>query len=191
VQPGGGRSSSDFLPFFNLETGADSGIILSIGWSGEWAARFDCDQNKSVRMTAGMALTHLKLRPGEEIRTPKIALLFYPGDWITGQNLQRRFILAHHRPSVNGKPLAMPVLNGNWGGTKAEDHLKNIRAIIKHDLPIDYYWIDAEWFGIGKWHVNPGDWRVKKDLYPQGFKPISDLLHQSGRKFLISKDRMN
>ena len=185
VQPGGGRSSSDYLPFFNLETSTRSGIILSIGWSGEWAARFDCDQNKSVRMAAGTALAHLKLYPGEEIRTPKIALLFYRGDWIAGQNLQRRFILAHHRPIAKGKPLESPILNGNWGGTSAADHLRNIDAIIKHDLPIDYYWIDAEWFGIGKWHINPGDWRVKKDLYPQGFKPISDMLHQSGRKLLL------
>ncbi len=35
VQPGGGRSSSDYLPFFNLETDAGTGIIESIGWSGE------------------------------------------------------------------------------------------------------------------------------------------------------------
>ncbi len=50
---------------------------------------------------------------------------------------------------------------------------------------MDYYWIDAGWFGKGKWWKNPGDWRVKKDLYPEGFKPISDLLHASGRKLLL------
>ena len=50
---------------------------------------------------------------------------------------------------------------------------------------MDYYWIDAEWFGKGPWWKNPGNWEVKRDLYPQGFKPISDLLHSAGRKFLL------
>ena len=31
----------------------------------------------------------------------------------------------------------------------------------------------------------PGNWEVKSDLYPQGFRPISDTLHQSGRQFLL------
>ena len=73
----------------------------------------------------------------------------------------------------------------NWGETPAEDHLENIRQIISHDLPMDYYWIDAGWYGKGKWWRNPGNWEVKQDLYPQGFKPISDLLHASGRKLLL------
>jgi len=132
-----------------------------------------------------MALTHLRLRPGESIRTPRIALLFYEGEWIRGQNLWRRFILDHHRPSPAGKPLEPPVFNGNWGGTPASAHLANIEAIIAHDLPVEFYWIDAEWFGTGPWWMNAGDWRVKKDLYPHGFKPLSDLLHRSGRKLLL------
>jgi alpha-galactosidase len=50
---------------------------------------------------------------------------------------------------------------------------------------VDYYWIDAEWFGRGPWWQNAGNWQVNKELYPEGFKPISDLLHQSGRKLLL------
>jgi alpha-galactosidase len=63
--------------------------------------------------------------------------------------------------------------------------LENINAIVAHDLPVEFYWIDAEWFGGGAWWLNPGDWRVKQDLYPAGFRPISDALHQSGRKLLL------
>ena len=55
-----------------------------------------------------MALTRLKLHPGEEIRTPRILTLFWQGDRRRGNNLLRQFILAHHRPSVGGKPVAVP-----------------------------------------------------------------------------------
>ena len=78
-----------------------------------------------------------------------------------------------------------PITNHNWGGTPAADHLENVRQIIAHDLPMDYYWIDAEWFGHGPWWKNVGNWEANAALYPQGFKPISDLLHSSGRKLLL------
>ncbi len=64
-------------------------------------------------------------------------------------------------------------------------HLDNIQKIIRHQLPIQYYWIDAEWFGTGGWPVNVGNWQVKRDLYPAGFKPLSDALRGSGRELLL------
>ncbi len=186
VQPGGGRSSSDYLPFFNIETRDGNGVVIGIGWSGEWAAAFTRDTGPEFRAQAGMDRTHLRLRPGEQIRTPLVLALFWEGgDRMRGHNLLRRFILKYHRPSAGGQLVNMPLCNSNWGGTKAADHLENIRQIVTHRLPMDYYWIDAEWFGKGPWYVNPGDWNVKKDLYPDGFKPISDALHRAGHKLLL------
>ena len=184
LQPGGGRSSSQVMPFFNLE-GAGSGVVAVVGWSGEWAADFAGDGRGGVGVKIGQARTHLVLHPGEEIRTPRMLLLFYEGDRWRGQNLLRRFLLAHHRPQRDGQPLVAPITCGNWGGTRAEVHLDNIRQIIAQNLPIEYYWIDAEWFGHGGWPVNVGDWNVKRDLYPDGFKPLSDALRRSGRELML------
>ena len=184
LQPGGGRSSSQVLPFFNVE-GANGGVVTVLGWSGEWAAEFACDARGQPVLKAGMALTHLVLHPGESIRTPRMLLLFYEGDRWHGQNLLRQFLLTHHRPQRAGQPLVTPITCGNWGGTAAEVHLDNIQKIIQHNLPIDYYWIDAEWFGKGSWPVNVGDWEVKKDLYPDGFKPLSGALRRSGRELML------
>ncbi|MBI5388167.1 MAG: alpha-galactosidase [Verrucomicrobia bacterium] len=184
LQPGGGRSSSQVMPFFNLE-GAGGGIVAAIGWSGEWAAEFSCDARGQVAMKAGLARTHLVLRPGETIRTPRLAMLFYEGDRWHGQNLWRQFVLAHHRPRLAGQPLVAPITCGNWGGTRAEVHLDNIAKIEQQQLPIAYYWIDAEWYGRGGWPVNVGTWAVKKDLYPAGFKPLSDALRKSKRELML------
>ncbi|MCX8108227.1 MAG: alpha-galactosidase, partial [Verrucomicrobiae bacterium] len=188
LQPGGGRSSSQVMPFFNL-CGNSGGVVIGIGWSGEWAARFVGKDQGTVITRIGMANTRLRLHPGEEIRTPRILLIFFEGDRWRGQNLLRQFILAHHRPKRDGKPLVSPITCGNWGGTRAEVHLDNIRKIIAHNLPIEYYWIDAEWYGkpgpAGSWAINVGNWSVKKDLYPQGFKPLSTALRQSGRELML------
>ncbi len=184
LKAGGGRSSSEFLPFFNIE-GNGEGAIVAIGWTGEWATAFDREEDPQFRVRAGMALTHLVLHPDEEIRTPRVLILFWLGQPQRGHNLLRRFILTHHRPAPGAKPLVGPITNSNWGATPAAEHLENIRQIIAHNLPMEYYWIDAGWFGRGPWWKNPGDWQANKDLYPEGFKPISDLLHSSGRKLLL------
>lgn len=188
LQPGGGRSSSQVLPFFNV-TGENGGVIVGIGWSGEWGAEFSGAGQGSAIARIGMANTRFVLHPGEEVRTPRMLLLFYTGDSWRGQNMLRQFILAHHRPKRNGRPLISPITCGNWGGTRAEVHLDNIQKIIAHDLPIEYYWIDAEWFGqsggAGTWAINVGHWAVKKELYPDGFKPLSDALRKSGRQLML------
>ena len=178
---GGGRSSSEVLPFFNLDLGG-AGVLVGLGWSGQWAATFGCDPQKGVFARSGMETTHLKLHPGEEIRTPRILTLFWKGDRMRGNNLLRRFLLTHHRPKPAGKPIVLPVLIGSWGGSPAADHWKTIQRILRNDLPIELYWIDAEWFGgAAPWFKHNGNWEVRKDLYPQGFRALSEPLHEIGR----------
>ena len=132
-----------------------------------------------------MARTHLLLHPGETIRSPRMLVLTYRGDRWRGQNLLRQFILAHHRPQLDGKPLVAPITWGNWGGTSAKVHLDNIQKIIHAKLPVDYYWIDAEWYGKGSWAVDVGSWAVNPKLYPHGFQPLSKMLGRSGRKLML------
>jgi alpha-galactosidase len=182
-----GRSSSKVLPFFNLES-AGGGVVVALGWSGNWIADF-ANRANGLALRAGMAKTHLILRPGESIRTPRMLLLAYNGDRWRGQNLLRRFILTHRRPQVDGKPQVAPITWGNWGGTSAEVHLDNIRQIVAQQLPIDYYWIDAGWYGrdgiAGQWATEVGNWTIGKNLYPNGFQPLARALRDSGRRLML------
>lgn len=184
LTPNDGRSSSEILPFFNIE-GHGGGVVLAVGWSGRWAAHFELKRAGAVQARAGMATTHLVLHPGEEIRTPSMLALFYQGSRWRGQNLLRQFILAHHRPKKDGQPLQSPITCGNWGGSPASVHLENIRKFIQHRLPMEYYWIDAEWYGQGGWAENVGNWQVNERLYPQGFKPLAELLHSDKRELML------
>lgn len=190
-----GRSSSEALPFFNLQMG-EAGVIGAVGWTGGWAAHFHRDGD-DVHLRAGMEETHLKLFPGEEIRTPRILLLFWEGERLHAHNMLRRFILAHHSPRPNGKPLQAPICYGNWGASTTHQQIAKAHWWKENNLPLDCFWIDAGWFGDGPFREDPstlvlsdwwnqvGNWWPNKTAYPEGLKPVGDALKEMGLGFIL------
>lgn len=85
----------DAPPFFSLDFG-NRGVVLGIGWTGEWAAEFARDRDGVLRVRAGMDRTRPKPHGGEEVRTPRILLLFWEGDSLCGRDL-RGHRLGHRR----------------------------------------------------------------------------------------------
>lgn len=63
-----------------------------------------------------------------------------------------------------------------WG-KPAEERLLKI-APVAAELGIKYFQIDAGWF----LQEEPGDWTLKEDLYPRGYKAFSESLAQYGLK---------
>ncbi len=77
--PSAGRSSdTTALPFFNIAA-SGRGVMAAIGWSGKWKAVVKRTGARTVELRAGLDKTHFKLHPGEEVRSPSIALLFWTG----------------------------------------------------------------------------------------------------------------
>ena len=107
--PAGGRPTSVGFPYFNLEWPGE-GLIIVIGWPGQWAAQFTRDAGNGVRVRGGQELTRFKLRPGEEARSPLIALQFWQGDRVRAQNVWRRWMLAHNLPRTSDGKLPPPIL---------------------------------------------------------------------------------
>jgi alpha-galactosidase len=188
--PAEGRPSCGAFPFFNVQVGR-YGIIAAIGWTGRWAAAVESNQSGVTRVQAGMELTHLRLHPGEAIRTPRILLLAWSGERIEAHNQFRRLLLAHYLPKVDGQP-ARPAIgaqsfNMNAGGRRPEWNTEAgqiAAAKIERDLGCDTHWLDAAWFE-GGFPNGVGNWVVRKQEYPRGLKPIGDACDKLGLKFLI------
>lgn len=188
LAPEGGRSSSGTLPFFNLEV-TGGGVIGAIGWSGQWSATFARDEGTSLDVRAGMERTHLVLHPGEHIRTPRILLVFWRGEYLAAQNMFRQFVLRHASPRPGGKLIRTPISLNHWGMTPEAEHLKRIEGKTRAKMAFDTYWIDAGWYGkcdqVSDWYTQAGSWYPNPKLYPRGLKPISDAAHKNGMKFLL------
>jgi alpha-galactosidase len=187
--PAGGRPTTVGFPYFNLEWPGE-GLIIVIGWPGQWAAKFTRDAGNGVRVRGGQELTRFKLHPGEEARTPLVALQFWQGDRVRAQNLWRRWMLAHNLPRTsNGKPPA-PLLASCSGAffpglrTSEEGERQFIDAFTKAGLKLDYWWIDAGWYACPDW-PQTGTWTPDPIRYPHGFRPISELAHAKGMGLIV------
>jgi len=191
LAPVGGRSSNTTaFPFFNVEATGEGGMIVGMGWSGQWAASLFRNESFSLHVRAGMELTHLKLHPGEEIRMPRILLLFWQGEgdnYIQGHNLLRRFIFAHHMPKKEGKPVTLPFAC-SWArhdeANQATEQNQIDFASRFLQYGAEYLWIDAGWFE-GRWPKGVGTWFIRKDGFPNGLRPVSDALKKMGMGLIL------
>jgi alpha-galactosidase len=103
-----GLHKDGYIPFFNLQW-AGGGLVGAIGWSGQWMVSAARSAN-SVALKSGQELTHLRLHPGESIRTPRILLIEWSGtDRILGQNALRQLLLSYYAARVDGKLVMPPV----------------------------------------------------------------------------------
>jgi alpha-galactosidase len=186
----GGRPTDSDLCYFNVEW-AGGGVILALGWPGQWAARFTRDEGKGLQVQAGQELTHFRLLPAEEVRTPLIAVQFWSGDWIGAQNTWRRWMISHNLPRPGGK-LPAPQLAGGSGRQTIEmqdANEENQKSFLKRDLdagiPLDYWWMDAGWYPFKTGWWNTGTWEPDPARFPKGFAPISAAAHARGVKTIV------
>jgi len=199
--PTAGRSSdTNALPFFNVAT-PGHGVVAAIGWSGRWETWLNRGigmNARAVDLIAGMADTRFKLLPGEEVRTPSIALLFWKSpDRMAGHNLFRRFVLAHHMPRKDGKPVALPINHGvGFGGPfpcneyvcATESYaIGMIERLHQFGIEPDACWIDAGWYEnpTGVWWSGVGTWTVNKKNFPRGLKPVTEAARKYGQGFVV------
>jgi alpha-galactosidase len=190
VNTDGGRPTNTHLPYFNVETGNDGGVIAVLGWAGQWAAQFTRDAGQALRVTGGQEATSFRLHPGEEVRSPVVVLQFYQGDWLRSQNVWRSWMLAHNVPRRDGKLLS-PFIYGCTGNaypglkTDAATELQFFESYAKEGILPDYWDQDAGWYPCGDGWWNVGTWEVDKTRWPKGLREGSDWHHAHGVKQIV------
>ncbi len=175
IATSGGRSSNASWPYMNLQWGHE-GMLIALGWSGQWAIDFVRDGAGGLKISGGQEKTHLRLEPGEQVRLPTVVLQFYQGDRIRSQNVWRRWMRAHVVPRTAGKPPTPQLAAGSarvfgWMGSATEENqIEFIRRWVDAGVDLDYWWMDTGWYG--------DIWKAAPDRFPQGIRPISDFAHQ-------------
>ncbi len=181
----GGRPTDGYLPYFNLAR-ADGGVLLAIGWPGQWAAEFAAAPGHALRVTAGQEQTRFVLRPGETVRSPLLVLQWYQGSPAHAQNVWRRWMVAHNVPRVAGQ---LPPLH--HAACSSHQYAEMIQAdeacqtlfidrYLGEGLKLDYWWMDAGWYPNRTGWPNTGTWEVDATRFPRGLRAITDHGHAQG-----------
>jgi len=180
---GNGRSSTANTPFFKIDTG-EGALVAGIEWSGDWTASCEA-MDGALRLRAGMTTTHFRLRPGEQVRMPRVLMLFWEGDSDEANAQFRQLLHKHYAARRAGHPLLpVPFCNtcftrgGGWlNETTAENQISLIRAYAK--IGLEALITDAGWFE-GGWPDGAGNWTPRRDSYPGGMAPVAAAARGEG-----------
>lgn len=184
----GGRSSDGVMPYFNLGDG-QGGLILAIGWTGDWKASFTLTSPGQIHIMAGLDAERLALPENEALRLPSLLVMSYSGNRIDGQNKFRRLMLARYTPQNHPPMTLMPVaasVHGMIGfNDTTEENLCQLAAdIAATHLPMDTFWLDAGWneggFASGQGNMHPDPKR-----FPRGLAPVGAAAAKYGMRFLV------
>ncbi len=202
MSPELGRSSSGSFPYFNVKT-PSGGVVFAVGWTGAWKADIIRPSSDMFSISTGLKNLDTYLHPDEEIRTPLTVMVPWTGeDRMDGQNILRRFILAHHHPKADGKPVTPPICSSfNYGDPSpcneytcltTDYAIALVHRYERFGLLPDVFWLDAGWYEKAadwrngyNWCNAVGNWKVDRDRFPNGLGEIADAVHEEGCKFMV------
>jgi alpha-galactosidase len=180
-----GLPTTEGYPYWNVAYD-DGGCVVVLGWPGQWSAYFQRDAANGLQLKAGQELTNFKLHPDEKVRAPMAVVQFYDGDWIRGQNVWRRWMVAHNVPRPDGKlvPTHYAACFANLQPL-AEEECGSILGLKREGIKLDFWILDAGWYeDRGSW-PNTGTWEVDKTRFPKGVREVSDTAHSAGMGFVL------
>lgn len=177
-----GKPTESYLPYFNIN-GESFGMILGIGWTGQWTADISgADGNTEISVKQESLNAYLL--PGEEIRSPLVSLCFYKNDNpLKGFNLFRQWIKDCVYPeSVTKKHYTAMEIAGPMS-TKTADEILDILNGLEPGVfeETDVFWMDAGWYSYNEgWYDGVGNWTVDTSRYDNGISELSSYAAERG-----------
>ena len=178
-----GKPTEAFLPYFNIH-GENYGMILGIGWTGQWAAGISASKGET-NINVKQENFNAYLLPGEEVRSPLVSISFYENDnALKGFNVFRNWIMDSVYPE-NVKQNSYTVMEvAGPTSTRTSDEIINILDNEIADYiydEIDAFWMDAGWDSYNEgWYDGVGNWTVDTKRYDKGIKELSDYAKKKG-----------
>lgn len=201
-----GRPTDTGFPYYDFTYG-DRGVLMAIGWQGQWKSSFVYKDGVTT-FTAGQETLNTYLKDGETIRTPLMAFVLYDGrNQDRATNLWRHWLMDCNMYQPGGqefKPAFGIVTTeaANIMTSATEKKMIDLMdAYHKEGIGFDYLWMDAGWYYVsplGKQvsqvqdYALTGTWLVDDKRFPTCFKDISDraALYGAGTLLWFEPERV-
>lgn len=177
-----GKPTEKYLPYFNVN-GENGGILVGIGWTGQWIADF-AEKKGVTDITVKQEHLNAYLLPGEEIRSPLVSLSFYENtNPLKGFNLFRKWITDSVYPENVTKDYYTVMEVAGPMSTRTSDEIIEILNGIDASVyeKTDAFWMDAGWYSYTEgWHDGVGNWTVDTSRYDNGISELSGYAAEKG-----------
>lgn len=177
-----GKPTEAYLPYFNI-CGENCGMILGIGWTGQWAAGLS-ESKGNTEINVKQEHFEAYLLPGEEVRSPLVSLSFYDNsNPLKGFNLFRNWITDSVYPESVTKNSYTVLEVAGPTSTRTSDEIIEILDGIDESIysRTDAFWMDAGWYSyIDGWHDGVGNWTVDTSRYDNGISELSGYAAKKG-----------
>ena len=184
-----GRSGHDYtITQIALNKGTDfqNGEAWSMGvaWSGNNIHHVEKLVDDNISIGAGELLLpgEVILAKGESYKSPKI-IASYSAEGLDGIT-NRHY--AHIRARDNHPKKARPLTLNMWEAVYFDHNFEKLSKIVNKaaEIGVERVVLDDGWFGARRDdRQGLGDWVVSKEVWPNGLKPLADLVTSKGMEF--------
>jgi alpha-galactosidase len=182
-----GRSTQFALPLFAVRStqGVFFGGYL---WSGSWRIDLIGQARQRLEATLGLGSTETVISSSHPVELPHAIFGVVTGDESNVAPALNRFIVGGLRGGRTFSPL---VTYNGWfiRGTRIDHDVIERQMEAASEAGAELFELDAGWYeGAGEQDVYDfssglGSWRVDREKFPDGLRPLSDLAHRLGMKF--------
>ena len=186
-----GRSGHDYtLAQFAMtpQAGFNCGEVwgLSLAWSGQGSHIIERQSVGRTQIGAGELLMpgEVTLEKGQTYRAPTV-LASYANNGIDGASHRfHQWVRSRKNHPTNIRP--RPVTLNVWEAVYMDHNLEKLSALaeVAGEIGVERFVLDDGWFGARRDdHAGLGDWTVAEEVWPNGLKPLIDVVHKNGMEF--------
>ena len=177
-----GKPTEKYLPYFNIN-GENGGMILGIGWTGQWAASLS-EKDGVTDISVKQEHFEAYLLPGEEVRSPLVSISFYENsNPLKGFNLFRKWITDCVYPeNVTQNVYTVMEVAGPMSERTSDEIIEILDGIDNSVYEnTDAFWMDAGWYEYNEgWYDGVGNWTVDTSRYDNGISELSGYAKEKG-----------
>ncbi|MCR4656209.1 MAG: alpha-galactosidase, partial [Lachnospiraceae bacterium] len=187
----GSYAVNKFFPIMALEDSQNhifwgASLAHNASWQMEVYRR-----GEEVQISGGLADREFghwmkNVAPGECFKTPEAYLSVYGGD--DEEEIFQRLTSALDEAVDKGpeEEQSLPVLFNEYCTTWGNPSHQNIEAIVNRikGKGFSYFVIDCGWYKEPdvNWDISMGDYKVSKELFPEGLDKTTDMIRSAGMK---------
>ncbi|WP_138315670.1 alpha-galactosidase [Rhodoluna limnophila] len=186
-----GRSGHDYtIVQLAMTKDADyqRGEVFSLGlqWSGNTRHLVERQPTGRTTMGAGELLLpgEVILASGETYEAPTV-VASYSGEGVDGIT-DRHYRWLRSRPTHPSNVRPRPLTLNVWEAVYFNHNLEKLEQLadVAQEIGVERFVLDDGWFGSRRDdHSGLGDWVVSKDVWPNGLKPLIDVVKSRGMEF--------